>query len=142
MKTLFTRFFVMAVLVGALVASGVRAQYNNTVVFKAPGSFIAGDATFPAGTYIIRQDQDDLGLWEISDDSKSHSAYVQTETVDMASANQVTQVTFHKYGNTLALKEIVLTGLNTRYLVHTSYSEKKAAKSGKPTKVSVPAEKK
>jgi hypothetical protein len=118
------------------------AQGGPAATFTAPGAFTAGDATFPAGTYTIRQDQDTLQEWVISNDSQTYSAFVTTQQVDTTAPIQKTEITFHKYGDYLVLKQIAIAGLNTRYVVQTSYPEKKAAKSGKPTKVSVPAEKK
>jgi hypothetical protein len=124
-ETLVCQFFVLAVLIGTLVGSGVRAQNGNAVVFKAPGPFIAGDARFPAGTYTIRQDQDNLQEWEISNDSEAYAAFLSTEQVDVPASSQKTEVTFHKYGSTLVLKEISIGGLRTGYTVQTTYAEKR-----------------
>jgi hypothetical protein len=51
-------------------------------------------------------------------------------------------VTFHKYGNTLVLKNISIAGTAAGYVVQTSHAEKNTAKAGNATKVSVPAQKK
>ena len=142
MKPFVSRFFVLAVLMATFAAWSTRAQGGPAVTFTASGAFNAGEATFPAGTYTIRQDQDTLQEWVISNDSLAVSAFITTQVVDATTANQKTEITFHKYGDTLVLKEITIAGMKTRYVVQMSHPEKKAAKSGKPTKVSVPAEKK
>ncbi len=79
---------------------------------------------------------------EISSDSKGFSAFLSTEPLAPTAANQKPEVTFQKYGTTLVLKEIWVPGLSTGFSVQTSYAEKKAAKAGSPTKVSVGAAKK
>jgi hypothetical protein len=140
MKTLISKFFILAVLIGTLVASGAMAQ-TNEIEFKAPGPFLAGQTSFPAGTYTLRQSQDDLTAWEIFGDSKSASAWLLTEPMDSEGPKSKTELTFHKYGNTLVLKQIWVQG-NVSYVVHTDYAERKAAKAGTPTKVAVPAQKK
>jgi hypothetical protein len=141
MKTLISRFSILAVLIGTLAACGAMAQ-NNIVVFTAPAVFHAGQATFPVGTYTLRQFGDDPSVWEILSDSKSASAVFVTEPMDTTASASKTELTFHKYGNTLVLKQIWIQGQVTGYIVQTSYAERKAAKGGKPTIVTVPAQKK
>jgi hypothetical protein len=142
MKALVYRFVVIAVLTGLSFVSSVSAQGGNAIEFKVASSFVAGDAKLPAGTYTIRQDQDNQMEWEITNDSKGFSAFLLTEPLSPTSANQKREVTFQKYGTTLVLKEIWIPGLSNGFSIQTSYAEKKAAKAGTPTKVSVAAEKK
>jgi hypothetical protein len=73
---------------------------------------------------------------------KGFSAFLPTESLSPTTANQKTEVTFQKYGNTLVLTEIWIPGFSTGFSVQTSYAEKKAAKAGSPTKVAVMAAKK
>jgi len=102
---------------------------------------VAGDAKFPAGTYTICQDPDNQQEWEISNDFKGYSAFLLTDPSSSTTSNQKAEVTFQKYGNTLVLKEIWIPGLANGFSVQTSYAEKKVAKAGSPTKVSVAAAK-
>ena len=141
MKSLISRFLILAGLAAVLTAGNLTAQTNN-LIFTAPSSFVAGEATFPAGTYTLRQFQDDLSVWEISSDSKNATAVLLTETTDVSGNSGKNELTFLKYGNTLVLKQIGIGGSTTAYIVQTSYAERKAAKAGKPTKVAVPAQKK
>ena len=142
MKTFGCRFVVIVVLTGLSFVSSVWAQAGNAIEFKVTSSFVAGDAKLPAGTYTIRQDLDSQLEWVISNDSKGFSAFLPTDPLSPTTTNQKTEVTFQKYGNTLVLKEIWIPGLSTGFSVQTSYAEKKAAKAGSPTKVSVAATKK
>jgi hypothetical protein len=142
MKTLGYRFVVIAVLTGLSFVSSIWAQAGTAIEFKVTSSFVAGDAKFPAGTYTIRQEPESQLEWEISNDAKGFSAFLLTEPSSPTTANQKTEVTFQKYGNTLVLKEFWIPGLANGFSVNTSYAEKKAAKGGSPTKVSVAAAKK
>jgi len=142
MKVFGFRFVVITVLTGLSFASSVRAQAGNAIEFKVTSAFVAGDAKLPAGTYTIRQDPDSQLEWVISNDSKGISAFLPTDPLSPTTPNQKTEVTFQKYGNTLVLKEIWIPGLSNGFSVQTSYAEKKAAKAGSPTKVSVAAAKK
>ncbi len=142
MKIFTFRLFILAVLFGTLVVLGASAQGGPALIFTSSGPFIAGDAKFPAGTYTIRQEPESDQEWEISNDSTTHSAFFGTYQGDPITANQKVEVTFQKYGKTLILKGFTIAGLPTSYVVEASYAEKKAAKTGSPTKVSVPAQKK
>ncbi len=142
MKTLFSRFFLLAVVIVTVAACCATAQtQTNTIMFTSPGPFVAGETTFPSGTYTLTQSPDDLSVWEISSDSKSASALMLTEMADVAAPTK-NELTFHKYGSTLVLKQIWIAGSSTSYIVQTGYVERKAAKAGKPTMVAVPAQKK
>lgn len=143
MKVLLSRFFILAVLFCTLVTLDGRAQQQTMQVeFTAPASFVAGDSTFPAGTYMLRQQEDDVLVWEISSNSKSYDGFIMVDPVYSDTPHAKSEVIFNKYANVLFLKQIWVAGHDTGYVAISSYAEKKAAKSGKPTKVSTPAEKK
>lgn len=142
MKTLVYKLVVITVLTGLSFVSSVRAQGGNAIEFKATSAFVAGDTKFPAGTYTIRQEPESQMEWEITNDTKGFSAFLLTDPANSTASSQKAEVTFQKYGNTLVLKEIWIPGLASGFSVQTSYAEKKAAKAGSPTKVSVPAAKK
>ena len=142
MKTLVYKLVVITVLTGLSFVSSVRAQGGNAIEFKATSAFVAGDTKFPAGTYTIRQEPESQMEWEITNDTKGFSAFLLTDPTNSTASSQKAEVTFQKYGNTLVLKEIWIPGLASGFSVQTSYAEKKAAKAGSPTKVSVAAAKK
>ena len=139
MKTLVCKFFVFAFLVGALGASVAKGQITNAVDFKAPSSFIAGDATLPAGSYSARPWSEDPSVLEISNAAGTMSVLVDTESTSSDTPAKSTGVIFNKYGNLLVLKQIVLANQKTGYGIISKHAEKKAAKAGSPTKQSVPA---
>lgn len=141
MKTIVCKLFVLLIVVGTLGVVDARAQLGASEVrFTVSSSFVAGDASFPAGTYsITQQEQDDAQILVISDDSNTHSAVILGEFIDSELPHKKTEVIFKKYGNTVVLKQIWLVGQTSGYLVPRSYKEKAAAKNGNPTKQSVEA---
>ncbi len=142
MKALLKRFSILAVLLGTLLALGANAQQTMQVEFNAPASFVAGESAFAARTYMLRQQTDDILVWEISSNSGSYDGFLMVEPVDSSTTHAKSEVIFNKYADELFLKQIWVAGYDTGYIAISSYAEKKAANSGKPTKVSTPAEKK
>ena len=139
MKTLVCKLFVFALLMGTLGAGVAKGQITNAVDFKAPSSFIAGDATLPAGSYSARPWSEDPSVLEISNAAGTMSVLVDTESTSSDTPAKSTGVVFNKYGNLLVLKQIVLASQKTGYGIISKHAEKKAAKAGPPTKQSVPA---
>ena len=139
MKTLVCKLFVFTLLVGALGASVAKGQITSAVDFKAPSSFIAGDATLPAGSYSARPWSEDPSVLEISNATGTMSVLVDTEATSSDAPAKSTGVIFNKYGNLLVMKQIVLANQKTGYGIISKHAEKKAAKAGPPTKQSVPA---
>jgi hypothetical protein len=138
MKALIYRMMIYLLFLGSLGAGLIHAQSGFAVDFKVSNSFSAGSATFPAGSYTARQ-QDDLGIVEISSVDGQHSAFVACEPLDATSPVTKTELTFHKYGNSLFLKQIWISGNPSGLYLVGGPQEKQARKAGKPTKVSVPA---
>lgn len=141
MKTIVCKLFVLLMVMGALGVVDARAQLGGAQVrFTVSSSFVAGDTSFPAGTYsITREDQDDAQILLITDDSNTHSAVILGESIDSDLPHKKTEVILKKYGNTVVLKQIWLLGQTSGYLMPRSYKEQEAAKNGTPTKQSVEA---
>jgi hypothetical protein len=141
MKPIVCKLFVLLMVMGTLGVVDARAQLGGPEVrFTVSSSFVAGDASFPAGTYSITQEhQDDAQILLITDDSNAHSAVLLGEFIDSDLPHKKTEVIFKKYGNTVVLKQIWLLGQTTGYLVPRSYKEQEVAKNGTPTKQSVEA---
>ena len=110
------------------------------MTFAVSSSFVAGEATLPAGSYKIEQDPDDSGVLQITNMAGSHSVMVMAELVETDAPRKKTEVIFSKYGNTLVLKQLWLAGNDAGYLVIAGHAEKKAAKTAKPVKQSVAAQ--
>jgi len=69
---------------GTLGVVDARAQLGGSEVrFTVSSPFVAGDASFPAGSYSITQkQQDDAQVLVITDDSNTHSAVILGEFID------------------------------------------------------------
>lgn len=114
-----------------------KGQITNAVDFKAPSSFVAGEATLPAGSYSARPWSMDRGALEISNAAGTLSVLVDTETSSSQTPAKSTDVVFNKYGNLLVLKQIVLANQTTGYSIISKHAEKKAAQAGPATKQTV-----
>src|SRR5215472_8372956 len=107
MKKLVTKLWVLILLVGALGAGVAKGQITNAVDFKAPSSFVAGEATLPAGSYSARPWSEDPSVLEIANAAGTHSILVDTESTSSEMPAKATGVVFAKYGNLLVMKQIV-----------------------------------
>ena len=139
MKSLVCKLFVFVALVGALGVAVAKAQITNAVDFKAPSSFVAGDATLPAGSYSVRPWSEDPSVLEISNPAGTHTVLVDTEASSSDTPAKSTGVVFAKYGNLLVMKQIVLANQKTGYNIISKHAETKAKKAGPATKQTVPA---
>lgn len=135
MKTIVFQLFVLLMVTSTLGVVEAKAQVQVQLKMSTP--FVADDATFPSGSYTIIQQQDDPQLFEITDNSNSHSALLSVEIIDSERPRAKSEIVFNKYGTTLVMKQIWVSGSGVGYLITAGHVEKKAAKSGKPTKESV-----
>jgi len=139
MKFTFCKLFVLLVLLCWYTVSRIGAQMTtpNGVDFKATSSFVAQNVTFPAGTYNVKPTQDDIQMLYVSS-ADGHSAYIPCEPLDTLNPAAKTELTFHRYGDSLYLKQIWVKGSTDGCLIASGPAEKKDRKSGKPTKETVP----
>lgn len=135
MKTIVFQLFVLLMVTSTLGVVEAKAQVQVQLKMSTP--FVADDATFPSGSYTIIQQQDDPQLFEITDNSNSHSALLSVEIIDSERPRAKSEIVFNKYGTTLVMKQIWVSGSGVGYLITAGHVEKRAAKSGKPTKESV-----
>jgi hypothetical protein len=84
-KKLFFREFALLLFAGCLSASGAAQLDSGGMTFALSSSFVAGEATLPAGSYKIEQDPDDSGVLQITNMAGSHSVMV------MASSSRLTR---------------------------------------------------
>jgi hypothetical protein len=139
MRITLRRLFVLLVLLCSYTVSRTLAQLQtpNGADFKVTNSFVAQNVTFPAGSYNIRPTQDDLDMLMVSS-SDGHSAFIPCEPMEAINPAAKTELTFHRYGSSLYLKQIWIKGSTDGCLIVSGPAEKKDRKSGKPTKESVP----
>ena len=144
MKTLVCKLAVSTLVAAALSVGVAKAQITHDIHFTAPSSFVAGEATLPAGKYVIRlvSVTGDKGALEIASTSGSHSVIVDVESSSSETPAKSTGVIFSKYGNSLVLSEIVLANQKTGYSISSKHAEKRVAKGQTPTKQPVAAEEK
>jgi hypothetical protein len=105
------------------------AQSLN-VTFTTPFSFYAGGAKVPAGTYTIRQHQEDPTIFEVQNASGTHTVLVEGRQSNKTTSGSP-QVTFNRYGTTEYLKGVV-TSTSNSVDIETGVAEKIAAKKGSP----------
>lgn len=133
MKSLLLKSFALLFMF-ALADAGVSyAQLAGTVTFTTSSSFVVEKTTLPPGTYTMHPFSDDPDLIELTS-SAGHSVVFACEPTDASAAKS--ELTFHRYGSSLYLKQ-VSSGGNACF-VPAGPLEKKAKKSGKPTKETVP----
>ncbi len=126
------------VLLGLLFLGTAPAQIFSSVEFVTTTPFTAGNATVPAGKYVIRL-TDDPSMLEISNLGGTISVLIEVEPMDAHSAVKRTVVTFNKYGERLVLKSVVVEGQESGVLSSTEMAERRHMRSyGKPTKVEMP----
>jgi hypothetical protein len=69
------------------------------VTFTTSFGFYAGGAKLPAGTYTLRQQQDDPNIFEVQNASGTHSVLVEGRQSSKTTSGNP-QVTFNRYGTT------------------------------------------
>jgi hypothetical protein len=107
------------------------------VTFTTTFSFYAGGAKLPAGTYTLRQMQDEPALFVVENTSGSHSVMVEGRPSSKTTSGNP-QIVFNRYGTTDYL-EGVQTSTGTSVDLETGVAEKAAAKKGSPQSHTLPA---
>ena len=92
---------------GILVLAGVQnasAQIADKVEFTTKFPFVVGDTTVPAGSYTIKQDDDDPQILELA--GARTSVLFRTEDAYARTTPSKTEVVFKRYGDRYVLKNI------------------------------------
>jgi hypothetical protein len=113
------------------------AQGTFKVSFTTSFAFYAGNAKLPAGTYTMRQSQDEQNVFEIQNSAGTHSVIVVGRQSTKTSSGQP-EVLFNRYGTGEYL-EGVETSTGNSVDIDTEMAEKIAAKKGTPQSHTVPA---
>jgi hypothetical protein len=117
--------------------SCLPAMAQLKVTFTTSFGFYAGGAKLPAGTYTLRQQQEDPNIFEIQNSAGTHSVLVDGRSSSKSSTGSP-QVVFNRYGTTECL-ESILTSSGNSVDIETGPAEKLAAKKGSPQSHTVPA---
>jgi hypothetical protein len=110
-----------------------RPAFNFTMT----SSFYAGNAKLPAGTYVIRQVEDEPEAYTVQNKAGTHTVVVETRQSSKASKGRP-EVLFNRYGTTDYL-EGVETSDGTSIAVVPTVAEKMAAKKATAQPHTVPA---
>jgi hypothetical protein len=135
MKKISVMMFAVGVM-ALMSCMPAMAQWAK-VTFTMSSSFYAGDAKLPAGTYTIRQMQDDPNSYTLENSSGTHTVVMEGRQSSKASSGK-TDVLFNRYGTTDYL-ETVETSQGTSVDFPSPAAEKVASKKGAPTPHTVPA---
>ena len=130
---------VLTGLLSVLCAIPSMAQITNSVKFDAPSAFYAGNAKMPAGSYTVTQPDMDANLLLIEDADRSHSAFVEYESVSSDTPHPQSDVTFNKYGKVDFLSAIWVEGQNSEMQIMPAKVERNAAKAAAAEKHSLSA---
>src|ERR1700682_6323386 len=96
---LFQKLTVLMSMLVLLSAIPAMAQIDNSVTFQASFSFYAGNAKLPAGSYTVRQADDNAELLLIESGDGSHSVFVDYVPDESNTPPSKTEITFNKYAN-------------------------------------------
>jgi len=123
----FTRSLAIA---GAIrVFAGVQnatAQIVDPVEFTTSFAFTVGNTTMPAGSYTIRQDDDNAMVLQLQ--GPHSSVLFQAEQTQANETPSKTEVVLKRYGDGYVLKSIWLEGSNEGAETLTGEGERHAAK--------------
>ena len=115
---------------GILMLAGVQnagAQITeNGVKFTTSFPFTVGNTTVPAGSYTIRPDDDDPGIFELS--GAHTSVLFNTENVQARKTPSKSEVVFQRYGDGYVLKDIWVEGSDTGAETTAAEGERHVAK--------------
>jgi hypothetical protein len=140
MRTRIGKFALLTLVVLTLGARAGHAQITTQMDFKMSQSFVVGNTTLPAGSYVIRPVQGtDQAVIEITNTNGKPAVMAEVELITPDAAQTGTHLLFNKYKTVLALSQIFPGGGNQGYLLTAGHPEKLAAKTETPTKLSVAA---
>jgi hypothetical protein len=123
-KTMFTAFALTLMSCLPLMAQVPK------VTFTTSFGFYAGGAKLPAGTYTLRQSQDDPTFFVVENGNGTHSVMLEGRPSSKTTTGNP-QILFNRYGTTDYL-EGVETSTGNSVDLETGVAEKSAAKKGSP----------
>jgi hypothetical protein len=119
----------VAGLLAVLGAGQAWAQLGTTLKADVPFTFVAGQATLPAGNYIIRQD---TGVAQsvllLQNEERGPGALVLTNPKETLRTSEETKLVFHRYGDKYFLAEVWVSGRNSGWQIPTSRSERELSR--------------
>ena len=130
----------MGVLVGLtgmmMLIGGLRASAQTSFNFQMSSSFYAGSAKMPAGTYTLRQSDEDANTFTLRNSAGTHTVILEGRQSSKASKGKP-EILFNRYGTTDYL-EGVETSTGSSIDIMGGAAEKLAAKKGTAQPHTVP----
>jgi hypothetical protein len=122
-----TKTSVLIGLVGTMVAMcSLPSRAQTTYNFHMSSSFYAGNAKMPAGTYTLRQSDEDSSTYSLQNSTGSHTVLLETRSSSKTSKGKP-EVLFNRYGTTDYLEAVETSGGNS-FDIEPGVAEKLAAK--------------
>ena len=143
MKNLFRKPLLLLFLLACVGTADAGAQVADGLSFSTKFPFTAGVAKLPAGTYVVRPQEGDPNVMQISSKDGQTSALFEVRTADPLAAPSKGEVTFRKSGGRYVLDAIYEEGSTTGAESIAADAGKRNARrrGGAPTTVKVPARK-
>jgi hypothetical protein len=120
-----------------MLLGGLRALAQTTFNFQMSSSFYAGSAKLPAGTYTLRQSDEDANTFTLRNAPGTHTVILEGRQSSKASKGKP-EVLFNRYGTTDYL-EGVETSTGNSIDIMPGPAEKLAAKKGTAQPHTVPS---
>lgn len=114
-------------LLALMLAIPARAQIRGSVMHATiPFDFIVRGKTLPAGNYEIRRINDEpQGLFIRNANNKHDTVIFETESVTAKTMPDMSEVIFHRYGDSYFLSEVFTAGEQTGRELAPSPSERR-----------------
>jgi len=130
----------VAFAVGMMLASvsAIAQDMGIKANFSMSTSFYAGGAKMPAGSYTIRQSQEDQSIYVVQNSTGSHQVMVVGQSSSATAPSGKADIVFNRYGTAEYLAGVD-TATGTSVSFDAGAAEKVAAKKGSPQKHTVPA---
>ena len=116
---------------GMLILAGVQhasAQIETSVEFTTSFPFTVGNTKVPAGSYSIRQDDDNPKILELS--GRRTSVLFGAENPQARQTPSKSEIVFSRYGDGYVLKDVWVEGSDMGYEAIGAEGERHAAKRG------------
>ena len=120
-----------------MLIGGLRASAQTAFNFQMSSSFYAGNAKMPAGSYTLRQSEDDANTFLLQNKAGTHTVVLEGRQSSKASKGKP-EILFNRYGTTDYL-EAVETSTGNSIDISGGAAEKLAAKKGTAQPHTVPA---
>jgi hypothetical protein len=120
-----------------MLIGGLRASAQNAFNFQMSSSFYAGNAKMPAGSYTLRQSDDDANTFTLQNKAGTHTVVLEARQSSKTSKGKP-EVLFNRYGTTDYL-EGVETSTGNSIDISGGAAEKLAAKKATAQPHTVPA---